>query len=91
MSEYPEHDKLQAVKDQSETIGQFLEWLTSGQGIMIAHWHTMDEPDEYGNDEMLLPHRESIENMLARYFKIDLKKIEDEKRQMLEKMREINA
>ena len=27
MSTYPEHEKLRAVKDRSQTIGEFVEWL----------------------------------------------------------------
>jgi hypothetical protein len=28
--EYPEHEKLQAVKKESQVIGEFLEWVTGG-------------------------------------------------------------
>ena len=31
---YPEHEKLQAVKEQSQTCGELLEWLQSEKG-----WH----------------------------------------------------
>lgn len=34
MSTYPEHDKLQAVAEQTQVIGEFLEWLES-QGIQL--------------------------------------------------------
>ena len=27
MSDHPEHDKLTLVRDKSQTIGEFLEWL----------------------------------------------------------------
>lgn len=30
MSEYPEHDKLSNVLDQSQAIGEFLEWMGTG-------------------------------------------------------------
>lgn len=31
MPEYPECEKLQAVKEKSQIIGEFLEWLSSGE------------------------------------------------------------
>lgn len=30
MSEYPEHDKLRAIRDKSQAIGEFLDWLEEG-------------------------------------------------------------
>lgn len=69
----PEHDKLFAVKPQSEVIGQFLEWLAS-DGITLARedrWETLQFDCE------------PISERLARYFGIDLAKIEQEKRAIL--------
>jgi hypothetical protein len=40
MSNYPEHDKLTAISDQSQAIGEFLEWLPS-QGRFIGAWRTV--------------------------------------------------
>lgn len=37
MSTYPEHDKLSAISDKSQAIGEFLEWM-SGQGIQRMRW-----------------------------------------------------
>lgn len=77
MSDYPEHDKLHAVKDKSQAIGEFVEWLQE-QGIHLASWH---------NGTQLRPWHESIEDLLARHFEIDLAKLEAEKRAMLDKIR----
>jgi hypothetical protein len=44
MSQYPEHDKLVAVQEQSQTIGEFLEWLTGVKGYRLAR-HVVMEPD----------------------------------------------
>lgn len=41
---YPEHDKLQAVKEQSETIGAFLEWL--GRSHLIHVWQEAGDNGE---------------------------------------------
>jgi hypothetical protein len=34
---FPEHDKLTAVADQTQTVGEFIEWLHS-QGIHFMTW-----------------------------------------------------
>lgn len=78
MSAYPEHDKMSAVLEQSQTIGEFLDWL-SEQGITRARFEKM----EGWRDPVLVPTHESIEVLLARYFGIDLSVIEAEKRAML--------
>jgi len=75
MRKYPEHEKLQEIADQSQTIGEFLEC----NGYVLCQYE--EEIDEF------VPHRNSIEQILAEYFGIDLKKIDQEKRQMLEEMR----
>lgn len=47
MSDYPEHDKLSKIKDRSQAIGEFLEWL-SGQGVNLMRWQTFTEPKDCG-------------------------------------------
>jgi len=37
--DYPEHRKLEAVKDQSQVIGEFLEWVTTEKGWQFADYH----------------------------------------------------
>lgn len=44
MSNYPEHDKMNAVKAESQAIGEFLSWL--GQ-------NRLDLPDEYEFNDLL--------------------------------------
>lgn len=80
MTEYPEHEKMHAVKEQSQAIGAFLDDPNTGQLCEF-------------NDEMgeFLPTHKTIERTLADYFDIDLDKIEAEKRDMLDKMRAANA
>lgn len=82
MSEYPEHDKLNAVKDQSQAIGEFLDWLRDEKGIMLAR---------FGEGGDLYPYPRSTQDMLAEFFDIDLAEIEKEKRDMLEKIRNAPA
>lgn len=79
MSKYPEHEKQRAIVDKSQAIGEFLEWLPS-TGIVFGKW------DAEGRDRMWAT-RIDIEKLLAEYFEIDLEKIEEEKRQMIDEMR----
>ena len=81
MSAYPEHDKLKAVSEDSEKLGEFLEWLGE-QGYVLARWQKVPECDE-----RLWPCRETIEQILAKRFDIDLKVLEKEKRQIIEEFK----
>lgn len=76
MDEYPEHTKLLQIQAESQSIGDFLDWLQS-EGIVLAQWH-----DQYH----LGLAATSTQLLLAAYFDIDLAKLEAEKRQMLEKI-----
>jgi len=81
---YPEHEKLAAISDQSQTVGEFLDF----SGYVLAEW---GDENSSGTPN---PHRlypiYNIERILAEYFHIDLNKIEQEKRQMLEDIRNEN-
>lgn len=70
---YPEHEKMAAVKDKSQIIGGFLDWLST-EGILLCKWDD--------NDRLAMVHL-SIEEWLAQYFDIDLDKVEEEKKYML--------
>jgi hypothetical protein len=118
MSDYPEHDKLTAIKDESQSIGEFIE--TSGyilaqyreagdNGQPPYVWRPWADKEEAPtvNDyadgrakhnpayeswgEHLVPVGLPITQILAAYFDIDLRKIEDEKRTMLDQLRAANA
>ncbi|TXH19655.1 MAG: hypothetical protein E6R03_00270 [Hyphomicrobiaceae bacterium] len=73
---YQQHEKLNTVKDQSQAIGDFLEWLHSEKGIILA---------SYGNSDsnLLTPDGTAKERLIAEYFEIDLDALEAEKRAML--------
>lgn len=77
MSDYPEHDKLEKIKDISQELGKFLdENSTKRRGEreprvrLGGAWRWR-----------------SIENVLAEWFKIDTKKLDEEKRAMLAALR----
>lgn len=79
---YPEHVKLHSVKDQSQAIGEFVDWLTESKGL------TLCRRDPYGE---LIPTNVSLELLLGEHFGIDMKAIEVEKRDMLAEIRKQNA
>lgn len=81
MSDYPEHEKLSAIKDQTQTIHDFLEWCGQ-QGIQLCEFD--ERSDGYW------PARRE-DDLLADWAGIDLKAIEAEKRQMLDQIRAMNG
>lgn len=96
---YPEHDKLAAGKNQSQEIGDFLEWL-SESGVVMCKWHDArlgqywdSELEEFANtvdSSEFLPIHETVNELLARYFGIDLDVLEQENWEMLEGLRSKN-
>ena len=117
MANYPEHEKQAKVKEQAQTIGEFLEWLASQdiqlherptkeaviarmKGLPVDNDHCPEcgkRTEKYCsqcrvgivNDywDTYFPVRKTIEQILARYFEIDLNQIEEENRQLLDKIR----
>jgi hypothetical protein len=95
MSEYPEHDKMHALRpvvpgwtrDQidefakNRVVGDFLEWL-SDNGYYICR--SSNEDTIYPR---YVPEFKSVEKWLAEHFQIDQDKIDKEKRTMIEEIR----
>jgi hypothetical protein len=75
---YPECERLKAVSGESQAIGNFIEWLGEERMFIVKY-----EKVEGYRDEQALPVTKSIEQMLADYFDIDLKKVEKERRAIL--------
>lgn len=82
---YPEHEKLKEIQDQSQACGEFLEWLRS-KGIFLAIW----VKNSNGWEERQSVHTPT-QDLLAEFFGIDRDKLEDEKVQMLNELRKMNA
>lgn len=77
-SAYPEHEKLAAVQSESDAIGEFLESMDN-KGVVLGHHVKFDGY----STEQFVPLRTSATELLAEHFGIDLKVLEQEKRQML--------
>lgn len=84
----PECERMRAVKDQSQAIGEFLTWLSGTKGLVLAEWRPseMFMGGERAPDE-LFPVTISIEVILAEHFDIDLNKVEEEKCALLDHIR----
>lgn len=83
---YPEHQKLKAIVDRSQTCGEFIDWL-EGREIYLCE-HVYDDDTFQGNYYRI---RSTLQQLLAEFFEIDLKKIGDEKDAMLEELRSLNG
>lgn len=81
-TEYPEHEKLKKVADESQTCGEFLDWLKHEKGFVLHEWN--ERLQEY------VVAWTPINTMLAEFFEIDQDRLEAEKRTMLEEIRRIN-
>lgn len=124
MSTYPEHEKQHKIVEQSQAIGEFLDfapytlcehreagdngepeyiWTQRALGTMPERrdWNprlhdyidgrALHNPDYESWDEDYVPVMKSISQILADYFGIDQKKIEKEKRAMLDAIREAQS
>ena len=78
--QYPEHERMAEFQKDSYAIGEFIERLPQ-YGLTLV--------DSEGDASVrLIPASRTLEQVLAQHFDIDLKKIEQEKQQMLEDIRQ---
>lgn len=84
-AKYPMCTKLSSVKDESQSIGRFLDWLQEREEpitLCLHSYHRGRGEDEY------FPARIPFQKLLAEYFEIDENKLEEERRTMLEELQE---
>jgi hypothetical protein len=77
---YPQHEKLAKIKEKSQTIGEFLEWLQIRKKIVLCKSTGDFHTTEY---ELYTPANINTQTILSEFFEIDLNKLEKEKIQML--------
>lgn len=75
-----ECEKMYQLRDKTEVIGEFLEWL-------LDNYSVCDWDEENNRYEQRY---QNIEQWLAEYFDIDLNKVEREKTALLQWIREQN-
>lgn len=78
----PECDKMVANQDKSLILSDFVDWLNQN-GYAIC---TLEETPGYPKEQWISI-RKSYEELFADYFGIDLKKVEQERRTILENLR----
>jgi hypothetical protein len=95
--ETPEHDKLHEVRERSQAIGEFLEWLGErGVSLAVRHQHS-DGCREDGflicdfREDELASFAFQTNQLLAEFFEIDLDTLEAEKTALLDYQRALNA
>ncbi len=88
-NKYPECEKLHAVHEESQKLGYFLEWLTGEYGVTLCKWHDSEYSPEFDEDfpEGFYPTYDRIQEILAKYFDIDMNKVDEERAQILEELR----
>jgi len=100
-NEYPEHFKLGKVQKASQRCGQ---WLDAFKGkppaIIKAMYEILSQKNDprdpllqflpwwLKNRKRVIVRYDTIQGILARYFEIDLRALENEKRKMLEIIQE---
>lgn len=95
----PEHEKQKKILDKAQIIGEFIDWLRYTNHYFLVRRQTQEEATAFLDDKKYKINRENIaweidhnpiiismnpEPLLAEFFKIDLKKIEEEKRTILD-------
>jgi hypothetical protein len=78
----PELDKMKAVHEKSQAIGEFIDVFLSEKHIVLCESHPT---------EGYFPVTTSIERLLAEHFGIDLNKCESERRAILKHIRQENT
>lgn len=73
----PELNRMADFRVESQAIGDFLAWLQTEKRIKFAQY--------YG--EQLAPVQVPVEETLAEFFEIDLKKVEKERQALLDFIR----
>lgn len=83
----PECEKLSAVAEKSNSIGEFLDWLREERNLVICEWYDGENPKDL-SPAAYYQTQISIETLLAEYLEIDLNKVEQERMALLEWLRE---
>lgn len=88
--ECPECEKLAKVSEESNKIGDFLEWLSSKGFVIAGYEHNIR------NFEELVVVRgfqgsSGINNILAEYYGVNMNKVEKERKALLAWLQEVQS
>jgi hypothetical protein len=81
MVKYPEHEKLKTHQAEASILGRFIDFIGE-QGWELAEFH---------KDEQLWPICKRPDEIIGLFLDIDPKKLEAEKRAMLDEVRRANT
>ena len=81
---YPAHEQMARFQDQTQLIGEFLEWLGNTKNLHICNLENSWSGHEF------FPITGSTENLMAEFYGIDLKEVEKEKNDMLKDIKDMN-
>lgn len=81
---YPEHEKLQLIKDESQTCGEFINWLRDEKKIYLASHYKFENKDSVQLTTFNVP---QLKLLLSEFFDIDYNKLMNEKDRMLKDIR----
>lgn len=89
--DFPECEKLQAHETDWNSIYPFLEWLRE-QGVWLCRMgrKELGEIEEIGLYPIYYPIGKSITQLLYEYLSINPEKLEEERRELLDHLREQN-
>lgn len=73
----PECERMATIRDKSQAIGEFLDWLAEEKGLRLYQRNGANFDRPYNRTEELL----------AEFFDIDLNKVEQERVDMLKELR----
>ncbi len=87
----PELDKMVKVREQSQAVGEFLDWLLYEKNVTLCEMHQHSKGCENSDGEVecelredeYIPFSFQIQELLAEYFDIDLEKVDKERRKIL--------
>lgn len=83
MVETPMLEKMKEVREQSQIIGEFLDYMNQRDVVMCEP----NTGDGQAHEACYLPTRRTTEQMLALFFEIDLVKAEEERQALLDSLR----
>lgn len=82
----PELDKMIEVQDKSQAISEFIEWMQNESGLSICRWENDARLYTKGYWQV----ETDFEGIMARFFGIDLKAADRERKAILAYLRERN-
>lgn len=83
-------NRLSRVSKESNKIGEFVDWLRDEKKIELCEDYPVPEGG-YSINGGYHPTHQRVEALLADFFEIDLKQVEDERRVILDYMSEFNS